>query len=418
VNEPPKAAPVTLSERIPSIDVLRGFAVLGILIMNIQSFSMIGAAYFNPTAYGDLSGVNWWTWLLCHIFADQKFMTIFSILFGAGIVLMTGRAEAKGASPARVHYRRTFWLIVFGLLHAYLLWFGDILYAYGMCALVAYLFRRRSPVTLLILGILSIAVCSLLYLFFAWSAPFWPAGQLEATTNEMWSPDAETTAREVAAYSGSYLEQMKYRVPGSAMMQTFVFLVWSGWRAGGLFLIGMALYKWGVLSARRSNLFYIVMTVAGLCAGIPVVLYGVKQHIAHGWSFVYSFYVANQFNYWGSLFVSAGYIGLAMLLVRVLRENALLSSMAKVGRMAFSNYILQSLICTTLFYGHGFGLFGSVPRWGQILIVLAIWIVLVIFSNLWLRRFRFGPMEWLWRTLTYWKAQGMRKIETEAEPAG
>ena len=122
-------APVAPSERILSIDVLRGFAVLGILIMNIQSFAMIEAAYLNPTAFGNLIGLNKWVWILSHIFADQKFMTIFSILFGAGIVLMTSKADSNSQSAAGLHYRRTFWLLVIGMMHAYLLWYGEILVA-------------------------------------------------------------------------------------------------------------------------------------------------------------------------------------------------------------------------------------------------------------------------------------------------
>ena len=139
--------PVPESKRIPSLDAMRGFALLGILIMNIQSFSMIYAAYFNPTAYGDLSGVHRWVWILSHLFADQKFMTIFSMLFGAGIVLMAERAEAIGRSAAPLHVRRMLLLIAFGAAHAYLLWYGDILVIYGMSGMVVYLFRRRSSRT-------------------------------------------------------------------------------------------------------------------------------------------------------------------------------------------------------------------------------------------------------------------------------
>ena len=143
-------APVAPEERIISLDVLRGFAVLGILIMNIQSFSMIMSAYVNPTAYGDLSGLNRLVWTLSHIVADHKFMTIFSILYGAGIVLLTRRAEERGENPGGLHYRRTIWLIIFGLIHAYVFWYGDILFKYGVCALFAFFFRNLQPRRLLI----------------------------------------------------------------------------------------------------------------------------------------------------------------------------------------------------------------------------------------------------------------------------
>ena len=161
-------APTAPSERIIAIDALRGFAVLGILIMNIQIFAMIEASYLNPTAYGDLTGINKWVSVFSHLFADQKLLTIFSILFGAGIVLMTGRVEGKGGSAVGLHYRRTLWLILIGMLHAYLLWYGDILVAYGLCALVVFFFRKVSPRWLLPIGILTISVASLIFLFSGW----------------------------------------------------------------------------------------------------------------------------------------------------------------------------------------------------------------------------------------------------------
>lgn len=141
------AAPVTAGERIVSLDVLRGFAILGILIMNIQSFSMISAAYLNPTAYGDLTGLNRVVWTLSHLFADLKFISIFSMLFGAGIVLFARRLEAKGLRAGPVHYRRAIWLLLIGLAHGFLLWYGDILAIYGLVGLIVYLMWRRSPPT-------------------------------------------------------------------------------------------------------------------------------------------------------------------------------------------------------------------------------------------------------------------------------
>src|SRR5262245_47254167 len=167
---PPAACPAPVEEasRIAPNDVLRGFALLGILVMNIQSFSMIDVAYINPTAYGDLTGANYWVWVLCHVFADLKFMSIFSMLFGAGILLMTERVEARGGRAAPLHYRRMAWLVLFGLLHSFLLWTGDILYTYGLCGMVVYLFRKRSSRTLIAAGLLALAVGSALSLGVGW----------------------------------------------------------------------------------------------------------------------------------------------------------------------------------------------------------------------------------------------------------
>ena len=144
IISPSGSAPVAEAGRIDSLDVLRGVAVLGILVLNVQAFAMPWAAYFNPTAYGDLEGANLFVWVAGRMLADQKFMTIFSMLFGASIVLMTERAEACG-DARRLHYRRMGWLLVIGLLHAHLLWSGDILFLYAVCGMLVYPLRRQPP---------------------------------------------------------------------------------------------------------------------------------------------------------------------------------------------------------------------------------------------------------------------------------
>jgi uncharacterized protein len=402
------SGPVTRKERIVSIDVLRGFAVLGILIMNIQAYSMIGAAYMNPYAYGDLTGANYAVWFLSHLLADSKFMTIFSLLFGAGVVLMASRREATGRPAAGVHYRRMVWLIVFGLMHGLLLWYGDILYVYGMCGLGIYLFRRRSPRFLLIFGMLVVSVASLLTLFWQVTIPYWPPGIVEELEAEWWMPPPEAVEAEVSAYRGGWGEQQVFRAPTAIFMQTNHFLTEYSWRAGGLMLIGMALFKLGVFSAERSRAFYLRMMSLGFGLGLPMVVYGVSYCDGSGWDVRSAFFGGSQFNYWGSIIFAAGWIGLVMMLCKSDGMRALKRSLAAVGRMALSCYLLQTIICTTIFYGHGLGLYGSVSRVGQARIVVAVWAVLLWFCPFWMKRFRFGPFEWLWRSLTYMKLQPMK----------
>ena len=149
--------------------MLRGFALLGILIMNIQSFSMPGAAYLNPMAYGDMTGLNRWVWVLSHTLADQKFLSLFSMLFGAGVIVFAERAIARGGSSGWLHYRRSAWLLLFGLIHGHLLWYGDILYSYALCALWVYLFRNRSPTTLFISGFAFMSIAWAYNLFSGYS---------------------------------------------------------------------------------------------------------------------------------------------------------------------------------------------------------------------------------------------------------
>lgn len=398
--------PTAETERIVSLDVLRGFAILGILVMNIQSFSMIGAAYLNPTAYGDFTGIHRLVWALSHLFADQKFLSIFSMLFGAGIVLLTTRREAVGTSAAGLHYRRTFWLLVLGLAHGMLFWYGDILVTYAICGFLAYLFRKVRPVPLTIVGALIFLVPVGLFSLFGWSMQFWPPESLEQSMAS-WLPNAQEISSEVATYRGGWLEQMAHRVPQTAKHDSFIFLVFQGWRAGGLMLFGMALYKWGILLAQRSRRFYTILAAAGFGIGFLLIVLGIVRNLAAGFSFEYSMFLGSRYNYVGSLGVALGYIAVIMLLS--MSRGWLVRALAPVGRMAFTNYLMQSVICTLIFYGHGLVLFGRVERGGQILIVFAVWILQIWFSGFWLKRFRLGPAEWLWRSLSYRRLQPMRR---------
>ncbi len=411
-----RPAPVAESQRIASLDVLRGFAVLGILAMNIGAFSMTSAAYFNPTAYGDLSGLNGWVWRLTYVLADLKFMAIFSMLFGAGIVLMTERVESRGQPARGLHYRRMAWLIVFGLLHAHLLWYGDILYWYGMCGLVIYLFRKLRPGWLITWGLVSLGITSLIMLGAGASMPQWPPEAVERTMAQL-APPAEVTAREVATYQGGWLEQMDHRVPKSLEMQTSTFLAWAAWRVSGLMLLGMGLFKLGLFSARRSRGTYWGLLAAAALLGIPTIVYGMQRIFATGWDPTYFFFFGFQYNYWASILVSLGWVGVVMLVCLAPGLERLTRPFAAVGQMAFSNYILQTLICTTIFYGHGFGLFGQVDRVTQAGIVVAIWAFQLAVSPLWLRHFRFGPLEWLWRSLVYLQRQPFRRAAVLPSPA-
>ena len=409
------AAPVQLSDRHETIDLLRGFALLGILILNIQSFAMPFAVYFNPTALGDRGQLDFAIWTFGHLLFDQKFMTIFSLLFGAGILLMTSRAEERSGRSAALHYRRMFWLLVFGLLHAYLIWYGDILVPYAASGLVVYLFRRRAPLTLFIGGVLSLSVASI---FMVLGGMFMPAAPPEAKQEilNFWSPSAALIQQEIAAFQGGWLAQLPKRAEFALGMHTFEMWIWAIWRAGGLMLIGMALLKWGVITGERPAGFYARMSATGFVLGLPLIALGVLQMQARQWEAFYSFFYGGQYNYWGSLMVSTGWIGLLLLLWKRHALGGMKARLVAVGRTAFSCYILTSLICTFIFYGHGLGLFGRVGRPGQWLVTVMVWVVMLIAAPWWLERFRFGPLEWVWRTLTYGERQPMRRESAAPVP--
>lgn len=396
------ATPVSTTERIESLDVLRGFALLGILIMNIQSFAMPVLAYSNPTSYGNFEGINWWVWACSHVFADQKFMAIFSMLFGAGICLFADRVEARGGSATRLHYRRNLWLLLFGAAHAHLLWFGDILVPYAISAFVVYGMRNATHRTLIASGVCVLLVPAVLTLL----EGYFPEDESAA---EWWSPSQSDIEEELAIYRAGWLEQLPHRSAIALMLETFLLLAYFLWRSAGMMLIGMALYRTGVLSARRSSREYVQLTVVLGLVGLGLIVTGVHFNVEAGFSYEYSASFGSLWNYFGSIALSVAYVGAIMLAVQRGILRWLQRRLAAAGRMAFTNYLMQTVLCTLFFYGHGLGYFGYLDRWQQALVVLAVWTILLVASPWWLARFRYGPMEWLWRSLTYWRRQPMRR---------
>lgn len=429
---PERLAPVAAAERIAAVDVVRGLALLGILIINIDFFALPDTVYFDPSSAGDLTGLNLLTWQVAMTLFEYKMMALFSMLFGAGLILMHSRAEAIGRRFAGIYYRRVFWLLMFGLAHAYLLWMGDILYAYAMCGLILYPLRRRSPRFLLNLGIVLLLLGSLIKLGTGYSFELLrdandrvqsklEAGEAITARDEalvaQWEEvrtgfkaSPEAVQRQVEAYRGGFKEVFQVRAPQSFVMQTQLFLFMVLWRVGGLMLIGMALMKLGVFSGQRSRRFYVWLMVVGFGLGLPLAYLGMSRWLASDFDFVQLFQVNSHFNYFGSILAALGYVGLIITIYNRGWLTWLTARLAAVGRTALSNYLLQSIICTTIFYGYGLGLYARFDRFALQWFVLAVWIVQLIVSPIWLARFRFGPAEWLWRSLTYWKRQPMKTV--------
>ncbi|HEY1732650.1 MAG TPA: DUF418 domain-containing protein [Terriglobales bacterium] len=403
------AGPVAAGERIASIDVMRGVALLGILAMNIQDFSMIGSAYMNPTTYGDLHGLNYAVWYGCFLFADLKFMSIFSMLFGAGILLMTNRIEARGRRSGPIHYRRMGWLALFGCLHGYLLWPGDILFTYALGGSFAFLARKWRPRTLIVSGLLFTAVATVLSVGSYASFPHWPKKTVDQMREQFWNPSAADKTKELATYRAGWLVEEKDRAVQNVGMQIQGNVFLAFWRAYGLMLAGMGMFKLGIFSAKLPTRVYGWFFALGLVVGLPLIAFGVHQEFAHHWEIRQCFFLDFQWNYWGSLPVCLFWIGLVMLVCRKGWLPGARRGLASVGRMAFTNYLMDTVLCTFIFYGWGLGFFGKVSRVEQLGVVLAIWALQLIVSPIWLHHFQFGPLEWLWRSLTYWKMQPMRK---------
>ena len=432
IQRPPDSlAPTTSAERFEAVDTLRGVAVLGILVMNIYGFAMSFAAYANPLAWGGTEWYNLGTWFVTHILFDQKFMTIFSLLFGGGLVLMATRAEARGAGYAGTWYRRCFWLLVIGALHGYFIWFGDILFHYALMGMLIYPFRNLAPRSLIILAAVLLSLGVLMsFAGGTYMKQLSASGQEvialeqagETLSDEQqaildeWQeasmfmkPPDQQVREDKAAYTGSYAGIVEYRAPMVAMMQTQATFGFIIWRVGGLMLLGMALMKLGVLSGQREDAFYRRMLWIGYGLGAPVMAFSAWNLHAHQWDFLWMFRIGNLPNYVGSILVAFGHIALVMIVVRRRLLPAVMARFTAVGRMAFTNYLMHSLILTTVFYGYGLGLYGQVPRAWQMAFVAGVVGFQLWLSPWWLERFRFGPMEWTWRSLTYWQPQPMRK---------
>ena len=418
-------APVEAVERVEALDTVRGFALLGILLMNICSFGMPAAAEGNPTVWGGATGVNYWFWWVQAVFWSGKMRALFSICFGAGVIYLTSRAEAKGTSAGDVYYRRTFWLMLFGMIHAYFLWYGDILYPYALCGLLLYPMRKMSPRWLAAIGgVMIVATCV--------TTGIAANDTKQARDSYRGIPPHAQVAQEVEGARGAYQGIMDYRQPsqdklnielkayrggyaGAFSHRSGVRMAWDSqpffnlgsWDFLAFMLIGMALAKWDVLAGAWPRGTYAWVAVGGIATGAAAGAWAANHQAASGFTPVaamegYTVYEPVR------LLMSMGYLAAIVGIVQAGWLAGLMRALSAVGRMAFSNYIMHTLICTTLFYGHGFGWFGKLQRHELYYVVAAIWLLQLVVSPLWLRKYRFGPLEWCWRSLTYWKRQPMR----------
>ena len=389
--------PINLKNRIHSLDLIRGFAVLGILIMNITSFSQISMAYMNPTIGAGLEGYNQYFHGFNYIFADTRFMSIFSILFGAGVVLFTQRIEAKARRVVALHYKRMFWLLIFGLIHAYFIWAGDILVAYAICGSLVFFFRKKSIRTLLIMAVILflIPIC-LNYMTYHGM----PEEALESTF-AFFYPSTEQIVAQTKIMQGSYIEQMPLRIENALELQTLVFMIDTFWRTSAMMLLGMILYRKGILSADNSTVYYKNMMWVVFVPGLIISCVGLNQVYSSDWSGAYVMNIGANYKFVSGLLMALGYIGLVIWIYKKGIFKKLQNRLKATGRMAFTNYIGMSVICTLIFNGHGLGLYGTFDRFQQFLIVMGVWVIMLIISPKVLKKYQFGPLESMWRKLTY-----------------
>lgn len=423
-------APVRAGERLKSLDVLRGFALLGILAPNVVSFGWPGMAMVDHHVLGD-TRANYLGHAITSTVFLGKFMFLFAMLFGAGVIVYARKYEKPGVAfcgvcgydmsglslrarcpecncskrktveklrdGAWIWHRRCLVLLFFGLIHAYLFWYGDILtwYAVAGMTIVWWIRRVRTSVLLPLAIGLYLLGTTLLAGFSAMG--LWAVEQGHASQDTLLGGGTE---REIVAYTGTWLDALRIRFTSTIFMHLFL-LPFFVPAIVGIMSFGMVLMRNGVLAGEKSVRFYLTTGVVGVVLGGALTL-GVflLTGAGHDW----------QANFmWQPLAQPVGIplaLGYAMLIIAVSKTpllNFISKPLAAVGRMALTNYFLHTLLCTTFFYGYGLGYFASVEYPRLWLVIGAVWTINVVFSLFWLRFFRFGPFEWLWRCMTYGK---------------
>lgn len=430
------AAPVAQQDRIVIIDSLRGIALLGILMMNIPYFALPEPAFDNLTLNNELGTINEKVWYFINWFYEGSQRAIFSMLFGAGIILFITRLEKRvtGIMTAEYFIRRQLWLLFFGLVNAFvLLWPGDILFQYAICGIIMFAFRRLP-----IKGLFAAAIICLVLQTTRENVDLFrqhkmiEKGEAIAKLDTSIVKLTDQQKDELGAMTGfkekagkeSQLKEMKknlrqvrgsyaevYRNLSNASANgEFYYTYYGLWDVLLFMFIGMAFYKNGILTGDAPSKIYWALFIGGLGTGLIISYFRLQP------MFIAKF---NRFDYIKSIHLefyevsrtlrSLGIFGLLMLLYKSGLFDWLFKLMRPVGQMAFTNYLMQSLICAVYFYGFGFRMLGQLQRYEIYYVVAAIWIVEIIWSHIWLRYFRFGPLEWLWRSLTYWKIQPMKR---------
>jgi uncharacterized protein len=422
--------PLANSERILPLDIMRGFVLCGILLMNITGFGLAGA-YSDPTVSGGSTGWNLYAWITTNMFFEGTMRALFSLLFGVGSYIILDRLNKKdaGIKAADIYFRRLTWMLVFGLIHGYLLlWIGEILYDYAIMGFLLFSFRNMAPKKLVLSALLLFAIGTCwtykdyrddkkLVANVALAQTTTAQGKelskelKDATTK--WEKIQERRSPEHIAEVNEnrrqgYLHLVPYLAARNMESDTTEMYRYDLWDILSMMLLGIAFFKWNMLSGNKSYRFYGLMVVSGYTIGLTTNYFEVSTIISHNFSFL-AFSKTNVSYDLGRVTMAIGHIGLIMIFTKLPILNWLKLRIAAVGKMALTNYIMHSLICMVIFTGVGFGLFGKLQRYELYFVVFSVWLLQLILSPLWLKYFHFGPIEWLWRKLSYQYKPPFRK---------
>jgi uncharacterized protein len=430
--------PVSQQERILVIDSIRGMALLGILLMNIVVFAIPFPAFINLSVLNEIGTLNQKAWFLIEWPLEGSQRAIFSMLFGAGIIIFTSRLEKKGKGLLVADYfiRRQLWLLFFGLINAFVfLWVGDILFEYAIAGLFLFAFRNLSPKKLLIAAGIVLLIATVrdnrdLYIKKSMITKGETIEHLDTTTIKLTEKQKDALAEmkgykeenDIVSQRHLYEKNLRqtrgtYRevydnLSDRATNLEFYFSYYKIWDYIEFMLLGMAFFKLDIFTGKASNKIYWWLFIVGLGGGLIISYYRLQPEL---------FYTFNEYDLAKNVSFdcyaisrtlrSIGIFGLILLLYKSGWFKYLFALTRPVGQMAFTNYLMQSVMCGFLFYGYGLGMMGKFQRYELYYWVALIWAIEICWSHLWLRYFRFGPLEWVWRSLTYWQIQPLKQVD-------
>ena len=419
-----------LSDRIQSLDILRGVVVLGILLMNINDMGLAGA-YENPTVSGGATGWDLTTWVTASMLFEGTMRGLFSLLFGVGMYILLDRLEKKGAgiNAANIYFRRITWLLVFGLIHGYLLlWHGEILFNYALMGFLVFSFRNMAPRKLILISI-SLIMAGILWDYVDYrkevhyNEQVTVAKQYRSEGKELtkelsdaiakWeNTEAEKSPESIEEYNASmrkgYFSLVAFIAPKYTHDNQLFPYRYDLWDVLSMMLLGIALFKMNMLSGEKSYRYYWLMALIGYTLGLLINYYETQLIIDSDFSSL-GFSKSHLTYQPGRILVSLGHIALIIIFYKSSIMAWLKKCLAAVGKMALTNYVMQSVFAMFIFTGVGFGLFGKLHRHELLYVVFSIWVFQLIVSPIWLNYFHFGPLEWIWRNLTYQKKHPLRK---------
>lgn len=415
-------APVQPGQRLESLDLLRGFALCGILLVNIMPMGGLWEGY-HPALPATLANPDWSAWIVQHLFFQGAMRGLFTLLFGAGMLLITLRGEdGRGTiQSADVYFRRCMALLALGIFNATVLLFpGDILYVYGLSGFLLFAFRTASPRVLLSVAALLIVLLTVETGVVSYQqAAEMHRGQallaqgaaVETLSEAARLPDPQMVQDETALRTGGPAGLLKWSVRTWLDYAASSYTITLVLESAAFMLVGMALFKLGVLSGRRSLAFYLALAGVGYAVGLMIngaqaVVLWRSQVGAAAW--------ASQTSYeLGRFSVTLAHVGLVLALWKMNVLGVIGVGLRALGRMALTNYLLQSAIAALLFYG--LGLWGRLDWWSLWALAAGIWTVQILFSVVWLQLFAFGPLEWLLRWVAYGRPAPLRRRPTSNE---